>query len=518
MRLLELLKTIDRPNLPAPSFQTCLRVEHLETRVVPYSVTGNAWPSPQLITLSFVPDGTLMTVNSSGNVTSNLFATFNAKWSQNIWQSEILKAAQLWAQQANLNFAVVSDNGTAAGGGKYQQGDPGMGDIRIGGYNLGSTSYLAGAYQPPPANNYSIAGDVDFNTKQNFNIGSTYDIQSVVMHELGHALGLSHTSTYGAVMYPSYSSLKRVLTSDDIAGIQAIYGARKPDVYNSNGNANDSFQTAVDISSQIDSNALTAVVNNLDLTTTSSAEYFTVVAPANTSGTLTVNVQSAGISLLRPAVTVYAADQAAVLGSAVGTGYTGSTLSVPITGVNPGDQFYIEVTGADATPFATGNFALSLSLGTAAPPVALSPNTQLLNGSTLQGGGATNAAIRLSVMTSSTPTVQHPKAEMDYLAISEQFIPLGCRTHGAGCGCPACAGAAKVMTSAATLASVNWPDWAFNGDDNSHGPSQPADSSNPSASADALTPPAGDAFFAELGSPWATSNSNGSNLDPDSSF
>ncbi len=516
MKLLELLKTIDRPNLPVPSFQTSLRVEHLETRVVPYSVTGNAWPSPQLITLSFVPDGTLMTTNSSGNVYSNLFATFNAKWSPGTWQAEILKAAQLWAQQANVNFAVVSDNGTAAGGGKYQQGDPGMGDIRIGGYNFGSTSYLAGAYQPPPANNYSIAGDIDFNTKQNFNIGSTYDIQSVVMHELGHALGLSHSSTYGAVMYPSYSAVKRALTSDDIAGIQAIYGARKPDVYNSNGNANNSFQTAVDISSQIDPNALTAVVNNLDLTTTSSAEYFTVVAPANTNGTLTVNVQSAGLSLLRPAVTVYAADQATVLGSAVGTGYTGSTLSVPVTGVNPGDQFYIAVTGADTTAFSTGDFALSLSLGTATPPIASPPNTQLLNGSTLSGGGGVQATVRLLNTTLTTSVAQQPT--MDYLAASEQFIPPGCRMHGAGCGCPACAGAAKMMTSAATLAPTNWPDWAFNGDDSSHGPSQPADSSSPSAGADALTPPAGDAFFAELGSLWATPNSNGSNLDPDSSF
>ncbi len=515
MKFLELLDKLDRLSPPAPSFKTCVRVEHLETRVVPYSVTGNAWPSPQMVTLSFVPDGTLMTTNSNGNVYSNLFATFNAKWSPSTWQAEILKAAQLWAQQANLNFAVVSDNGAAAGGGKYQQGDPSMGDIRIGGYNFGNTNYLAGAYQPPPADNYSIAGDLDFNTKQSFNIGSTYDLQSVVMHELGHALGLSHSSTYGAVMYPSYGTVKRALTSDDIAGIQAIYGARMPDVYNSNGSSNSSFQAAVDISSQIDPTALTALINNLDLTSTASAEYFTFVAPANTNGTLTVNVQSSGLSLLRPAETVYAADQATVLGTAVGTGYTGSTLSVTVTGVNPGDQFYVAVTGADATPFATGNFALSLSLGNAAPPTAAPPNTQMLNGSTPVAGGGGQATVRFASTSQATTTNQPPV--MDYLAISEQFIPAGCRMHGAGCGCPACAGAAKMMSSAATLAPVNWSGWALTGDDISHRPPQTTDSSSSGGTPEGLAAPATDAFFAELDSFWTTPNSNESNLAPDNS-
>ncbi len=414
MRFLELFPTTSRPSPPPPSNKTCLRVEHLESRLVPYALSGNAWLpysanllsynlSPQKITLSFVPDGALMTSNSNGNVTSNLFTTFNGKWSPSTWQAEILQAAQLWAQQANLNFAVVSDNGTAAGGGKYQQGDPGMGDIRIGGYNFGNTSYLAGTYLPPAVNNYSIAGDINFNTALNFNIDSTYDLQTVAIHEMGHALGLSHSSVYSANMYPSYTTLKRALTSDDIAGIQAIYGARQADVY---GGANNSFSTAVDLTGQLDPTDLDTVVNNLDLTSTASAEYFTVTAPSATDGTVTVDVQSAGLSLLRPAVTVYAADQVTVLGSAVGTGYTGSTLSVPVTGVSPGDQFYIEVTGADTTAFGTGDFALALSFNSATMPAATPPNTQVPNGSVLSGGGAVNMAA-MDLMEAGTPIHAH---------------------------------------------------------------------------------------------------------------
>src|SRR6516164_5842402 len=104
-------------------------LESLESRVVPYSASGNAWPNPQLVTISFMPDGTNL-----GGTTSNLFSVFNQKFgSASTWQNQILKAAQVWAQQTNLNFAVVSDNGSASGSGNYQQGDPGVGDIRIGG-------------------------------------------------------------------------------------------------------------------------------------------------------------------------------------------------------------------------------------------------------------------------------------------------------------------------------------------------------------------------------------------------
>src|SRR5438445_3920600 len=105
-----------------------LRVEQLESRVVPYATSGNAWPQPQLVTISFVPDGTNL-----GGVTSNLFAKFNARWSTATWQNVILRAAQVWAQQTNLNFAVISDSGAQTGSGSYEQGDTSIGDIRIGG-------------------------------------------------------------------------------------------------------------------------------------------------------------------------------------------------------------------------------------------------------------------------------------------------------------------------------------------------------------------------------------------------
>lgn len=57
--------------------------------------------------------------------------------------------------------------------------------------------------------------------------GSQFDIESVAVHEFGHALGMDHSAVAGATMFPSVSAgstANRTLAADDIAGVQAIYG------------------------------------------------------------------------------------------------------------------------------------------------------------------------------------------------------------------------------------------------------------------------------------------------------
>src|SRR5260370_18610833 len=122
-----------------------LHLESLETRLVPYSVSGSAWPNPQLITLSFVPDGTNL-----GGAYSNLFATFNSKFgSTAAWQNQFLKAAQVWAQQTNINFSLVPDSGADIGSGNYQQGNPAFRHIPISSFHF-CRHHPAPAHQPAP--------------------------------------------------------------------------------------------------------------------------------------------------------------------------------------------------------------------------------------------------------------------------------------------------------------------------------------------------------------------------------
>ena len=100
-----------------------LRVQRLEDRTVPAGF-GNPWPDADHLTLSFAPDGT-----DVGGTRSNLFGTLGAAMPAGVWQQEVVRAFQTWAQYGNLNVSVVSDNGSAFGSDGPVQGSPVRGDM-----------------------------------------------------------------------------------------------------------------------------------------------------------------------------------------------------------------------------------------------------------------------------------------------------------------------------------------------------------------------------------------------------
>jgi len=77
--------------------------------------------------------------------------------------------------------------------------------------------------------------DADIYTNQRYDYTSSrepdgcsgeYDIDGIMTHEVGHVIGLGHSSVAGATMYPSVSACNfgnRTLSSDDTAGKNALY-------------------------------------------------------------------------------------------------------------------------------------------------------------------------------------------------------------------------------------------------------------------------------------------------------
>ncbi len=364
-------------------------LENLEDRLLLYSTYGGTWVYGSRITYSFMPDGT-----SVGGTPTVLFQTLDAKFSQATWELQFQKAAAVWQAVANINLSQVSDNGSPDATNGNQQDDPRFGDIRIGMVNLGS-GVLAETFLPPPANGGTAAGDMFLNSAASWQINTSYDLETVAIHEFGHALGLGESQITTACMYAYYNGMKQSLTSDDIAGIQSVWGTPQFDQFNSNGQSDASFLAPANINSYIASNGQIAIPN-LRIATAGQVEWFSVTVPSSTTGTMVVTEQSSNLSMLSPDLWVYKPTGAVPqpLGSVVSTAY-GATVSYSLSGVQPGQTYLIREFGNPAAD-STGAFGLEVNFGSVTQPPIAPPNTVVPQQPDQGGGISANLQIGAS--------------------------------------------------------------------------------------------------------------------------
>ncbi len=360
------------------------QLEGLESRLLLYSTLGDQWTYDSRITYSFMPDGT-----SVGGTPSVLFQTMNANYPTATWEQQFEQSAALWENVTNVNLALVSDGGEPVGCAGDQQDDPRFGDIRIGAIPLGS-GVLAETFLPPPANGGTDAGDILFNSNMNWQINSTYDIMTVAAHEFGHALGLGDSTGSTAVMYGTYNGIKQALTSDDVTGIDSIYGTRQYDQFNNGGTHNSSYLTATNLNSYITSTAQISL-GGLDITTSSQSEWFTANVPSSTSGTMTVTVQSSNLSSLAPKLDVYNSSLALV-GQVSAPDTFGATITLTVPNVSSGQQYYFKVLQAGG-PGPIGGYGLLVNFGSQSQSPIPPPNTVVPSAPDEGSGGITSNAL-----------------------------------------------------------------------------------------------------------------------------
>ncbi|XP_037546806.1 matrix metalloproteinase-25 [Nematolebias whitei] len=152
----------------------------------------------------------------------------------------LFNAFKAWSDVTPLNFRQLRGANTGATAG---------GDIKVSfakllhddGYPFdGQGGTLAHAFFP---GDQDVSGDTHFDDHETWSYGgdsSTTDLFTVAVHEFGHALGLSHSSSDPSIMRPYYQGsvgdVSRFrLALDDRMAIQQLYGVRingRPGVVN----------------------------------------------------------------------------------------------------------------------------------------------------------------------------------------------------------------------------------------------------------------------------------------------
>ncbi|KAK8505591.1 hypothetical protein V6N12_038332 [Hibiscus sabdariffa] len=168
--------------------------------------------SPMTLTYAFSPSNMIDYISSP-----EIRAVFQRSFSR-------------WASVIPVNFTETEDYKSANIKIGFFRGDHGDGEPFD-----GVLGVLAHAFSPENGRLHLDEAEtwaVDFGKVKS---KVAVDLESVATHEIGHVLGLAHSSVQEAVMYPSLRPRrKRVdLKLDDVQGVQALYGSNPNFKYSS---------------------------------------------------------------------------------------------------------------------------------------------------------------------------------------------------------------------------------------------------------------------------------------------
>lgn len=327
--------------------------ESLEDRRVPVTF-GMPWPDATHLTLSFAPDGA-----SAVGWTSVLSQELNAQLGEAAGRREILRAFQAWAAVTNINIGVVPDSGAAFGTPGPAQGDPRFGDLRVGALPM-SGEVLAVNVPHEPFLSGTWAGDVFLNASFSFGTGAgSVDLYSVMLHEAGNVFGLQHSGDANSPLNPTLNAVKTSLTRADVQAIQGVYGQRTPDRFDAS-QPNDTRAKASAFPIPGGFRGTVPLVLAGDRTTMRDVDFYKLQTLSGYKGPMTIRLQTRGVSLLAPRLTVLD-ERGRVLGQAASLASEGDVVQVVLRSVKPGGKLILRVDSPSNDVFGIGAYRLAVS-------------------------------------------------------------------------------------------------------------------------------------------------------------
>ncbi|XP_002164594.2 matrilysin isoform X1 [Hydra vulgaris] len=126
----------------------------------------------------------------------------------------VRKAFNMWSSVTPLTFTEVTERRGHINIGFYS------GTHGDGGDFFGPGGTLAHAFYPQN-------GNLHFDENENWVVNQRgTDLLEIAVHEIGHAIGIQHSSIRGTIMFPTYFGYRSNLQlhDDDIKAVQALYG------------------------------------------------------------------------------------------------------------------------------------------------------------------------------------------------------------------------------------------------------------------------------------------------------
>lgn len=156
-----------------------------------------------------------------GEARLQVYYGFSPPWlSRSAALSELQRALTAWGAAARISFTETATPSRPDSldvqfySGPHFDGEP----------FDGRGGAVAHAFFPPPTPE-PLAGDIHFDFDEPWSAGGLVDLFSVMLHEAGHALGLTHSDDPSAVMYPFYRQ-HIALTPSDRQALLQLYASR----------------------------------------------------------------------------------------------------------------------------------------------------------------------------------------------------------------------------------------------------------------------------------------------------